>query len=95
VELLVTQLNLVADYLNTSLNCIQNNYNRHKTQLKNALNLLQPMTKEMGEMFEEFTTSSMSFIEDAMKEAPKKFNRYVRKTFGHGTTSSRLCTMAH
>jgi hypothetical protein len=22
----------------------------------------------------------MSFIEDAMKEAPKKFNRYVRKT---------------
>jgi hypothetical protein len=31
VELLDTQLNLVADYLNTSLNCIQNNCNRHKT----------------------------------------------------------------
>jgi hypothetical protein len=71
---------LNADYLNTSLNCIQNNYNRHKTQLKNALNLLQPVTKEMGEMFEEFKSSSMRFIEDAMKEAPKKFNRYVRKT---------------
>jgi hypothetical protein len=42
--------------------------------------LLQPVTKEMGEMFEEFKTSSMKFIEDAMKEAPKKFNRYVRKT---------------
>jgi hypothetical protein len=42
--------------------------------------LLQPVTKEMGEMFEEFKTSSICFIEDAMEEAHKKFNRYVRKT---------------
>ena len=80
VELLDTQLNLVADYLNTSLNCIQNNYNRHKTQLKTALNLLQPVTKEMGEMFEDFKIASIDLIEDSLKEAPKKFQRYVRKT---------------
>ena len=80
VELLDTQLNLVADYLNTSLNCIQNNYNRHKTQLKTALNLLQPVTKEMGEFFEEFKMASIDLIEDVLKEAPKKFQRYIRKT---------------
>jgi hypothetical protein len=66
--------------LNTSLNCIQNNYNRHKTQLKNALTLLQPVSKEMGEVFEQFKGITGSLVEDTMKEAPKKFDRYVRKT---------------
>jgi hypothetical protein len=80
VELLDSQLNLVADYLSTSLNCIQNNYNRHKTQLKNALTLLQPVSKEMGEAFEQFKGITGSLTEDTMKEAPKKFDRYVRKT---------------
>jgi hypothetical protein len=83
VELLDSQLNLVADYLNTSLNCIQNNYNRHKTQLKNALTLLQPVSKEMGEVFEQFKGITGSIVEDTMKEAPKKFDRYVRKTLEH------------
>jgi hypothetical protein len=83
VELLDSQLNLVADYLNTSLNCIQNNYNRHKTQLKNALTLLQPVSKEMGEAFEQFKGITGSLTEDTMKEAPKKFDRYVRKTLEH------------
>ena len=32
-EMLDSKLRLVADYLNNSLNCIENNYNRHKTQL--------------------------------------------------------------
>jgi hypothetical protein len=80
VELLDSQLHLVADYLNTSLNCIQNNYNRHKTQLKNALNILQPVSKEMDEAFEEFKSNSGSIVEETLKEAPKKFERYVRKT---------------
>ena len=78
VELMDSQLHLVADYLNTSLNCLQNNYNRHKTQLKNALNLLQPVSKELGEAFEQFKSVSPSIVEDALKIAPKKFDRYVR-----------------
>jgi hypothetical protein len=61
-----TQLNLVADYLNTSLNCIQNNYNRHKTQLKTALNLLQPVSKEVGKAFEQFKGISPSIVEDKL-----------------------------
>jgi hypothetical protein len=72
VELLDSQLNLVADYLNTSLNCIQNNYNRHKTQLKNALTLLQPVSKEMNDVFEQFKGITGSLVEDTMKEAPKR-----------------------
>jgi hypothetical protein len=80
VELLDSQLHLVADYLNTSLNCIENNYNRHKTQLKNALTLLQPVSKEMGEAFEQFKSTSGPLVEETMKEAPKRFDRYVRKT---------------
>jgi hypothetical protein len=80
VELMDVQLNLVADYLNTSLNCIQNNYNRHKTQLKKALNILQPVSKEMNEVFEEFKSASVSLVESVLKEAPKKMNRYVRRT---------------
>jgi hypothetical protein len=78
VELLDSQLHLVADYLNTSLNCIQNNYNRHKTQLKNALNILQPVSKEMNEAFDKFKDGSGSIVEEALKEAPKKMERYVR-----------------
>jgi hypothetical protein len=74
VELLDSQLHLVADYLNTSLNCIENNYNRHKTQLKNALTLLQPVSKEMGEAFEQFKGISVSLVENSMKEAPKRFD---------------------
>ena len=38
------------------------------------------MSKEMGEMFEEFKIASTDLIEDALKEAPKKMERYVRKT---------------
>ena len=34
----------------------------------------------MGEMFEEFKIASTDLIEDALKEAPKKMERYVRKT---------------
>jgi hypothetical protein len=34
----------------------------------------------MGHAFEEFKDSAMGFIEDALKEAPKKCNRYVRTT---------------
>jgi hypothetical protein len=59
--------------LNTSLNCIQNNYNRHKTQLKSALNLLQP---EMGKAFEQFKSIAPSIVENAMKETPN-LERYV------------------
>jgi hypothetical protein len=70
----------VADYLNTSLNCIQNNYNRHKTQLKTALNLLQPVSKEMGKAFEQFKAISPSIVENSVKEIPKNLERYVRKT---------------
>jgi hypothetical protein len=73
-----SQLHLVADYLNTSLNCIQNNYNRHKTQLMNALTLLQPVSKEMNEAFDKFKVDSGSLAEDALKEAPKKMERYIR-----------------
>jgi hypothetical protein len=58
----------------------QNNYNRHKTQLKNALTLLQPVSKEMGEVFEQFKGITGSLVEDTMKEAPKRFDRYIRKT---------------
>jgi hypothetical protein len=70
----------VADYLNTSLNYIQNNYNRHKTQLKTALNLLQPVSKEMGKAFEQFKSISPSIIENTMKETTKNMERYVRMT---------------
>ena len=34
----------------------------------------------MGEFFEVFKSASIDFIEDVLKEAPKKFQRYVRKT---------------
>jgi hypothetical protein len=70
----------VADYLNTSLNYIQNNYNRHKTQRKTALNLLQPVSKEMGKVFEQFKSISPCIIENTMKETPKNLERYVRMT---------------
>jgi hypothetical protein len=80
MELMDTQLNLVADYLNTSLNCIQNNYNRHKTQLKTALNLLQPVSKEMKNAFEQFKVISPSIVEDKLNEVPKNLERYVRMT---------------
>jgi hypothetical protein len=34
----------------------------------------------MGEVFEQFKGITGSLVEDTMKEAPKKFDRYVRKT---------------
>jgi hypothetical protein len=34
----------------------------------------------MGEAFEQFKGISVSLVENSMKEAPKKFDRYVRKT---------------
>jgi hypothetical protein len=36
----------------------------------------------MGQAFEELKDSAMGLIEDDLKEAPKKCNRYVRKTLG-------------
>jgi hypothetical protein len=44
------------------------------------LTLLQPVSKAMGEAFEQFKGTSGSLVEDTMKEAPKRFDRYVRKT---------------
>jgi hypothetical protein len=67
VEWMDSQLNIVADYLNTSLNCIQNNYNRHKTQLTKALNVLQPITKEMNEVITEVIQASKPLIENVLK----------------------------
>jgi hypothetical protein len=81
VEWMDSQLNLVADYLNTSLNCIQNNYNRHKTQLTKALDLLQPITKEMSAMFIDVIQGSKELVEKTLRQpSTKVFDRYVRKT---------------
>jgi hypothetical protein len=37
----------------------------------------------MGEAFEQFKGITGSLVEDTMKEAPKRFDRYVRKTLEH------------
>jgi len=74
IEELENNLNLVADYLNTSLNCIRNNYNRHVTELKKALNLLQPITTEMNEAFESFKETNPTPFSDTNS----RFKRYVR-----------------
>jgi len=81
VEWMDSQLNIVADYLNTSLHCIQNNYNRHKTQLNKALNVLRPITNEMKEMFSEVKQVSKPLVRNTLKQPTTKvFDRYVRKT---------------
>src|SRR6185369_7847774 len=73
---LESNLTLVADYLNTSLNCIKNNYNRHVKELKKALDLLQPITTEMSEAFETFKDINPTPLEDVNS----RFKRYVRIT---------------
>ena len=73
-ERIGVQFELVADYLNISLNCIRNNYNRHVTELKKALNLLQPITTEMNSAFKSFKDSNPTPLEDVNS----RFKRYVR-----------------
>jgi hypothetical protein len=52
----------------------------NSVKLKNALTLLQPVSKEMGDVFEQFKGITGSLVDYTMKEAPKKFDRYIRKT---------------
>ena len=77
ISILDSNLVLAANYLNTSLDCIRNNYNRSKTDLTKGFNLLQPISKEMNQAFESFKT--IISIEELEKETPK-FKRYIRTT---------------
>jgi hypothetical protein len=68
-------LTLVSNYLNTSLNCIRNHYNRHVSQVQKGLNLLQPLSEEMKNVFQGFQNSIV--LEQEIPESTP-FKRYVR-----------------
>jgi hypothetical protein len=70
---------LVSNYLNTSLNCIRNHYNRHTSQMQKGLALLQPISGQMKDSFKEFQNSvSVSSTEEPQEN--KRWKRYVRRT---------------
>ena len=70
---------LVSNYLNTSLSCIRNHYNRHSSQMQKGLNLLQPISGQMGDAFKEFQKSvSVSSTEELQESS--RWKRYVRHT---------------
>src|SRR5579872_1043365 len=72
---------LVANYLNTSLNCVRNNYDRSKSDLNTALDLLQPINGELSQTIEGFKDNIGSMVDlNSVKNAQIKFKRYVRTT---------------
>src|SRR5579872_4666161 len=72
---------LVANYLNTSLNCIRNNYDRSKSDLNTALDLLQPISTELNQTIEGFKDNIGSMVDlNSVQNAHIKFKRYVRNT---------------
>jgi hypothetical protein len=70
---------LVSNYLNTSLNCIRNHYNRHSSQMQKGLNLLQPISGQMEDAFKEFQ-NSVSVLSTEEPQENKRCKRYVRRT---------------
>src|SRR5438105_3969935 len=64
-------------YLNTSLDCIRNHYNRHRSQVQKGLSLLQPLTQDMRDAFQEFQDSIP--LEEEVTESTF-YKRYVRQS---------------
>jgi hypothetical protein len=76
---------LIANYLNTSLDCIRNHYNRHcSSNAQKGLNLLQPINTQMNRAFTEFQESGVVTREERMNQqnpSPSvQLKRYVRRT---------------
>jgi predicted transport protein len=57
------------------------------------LNLLQPVSKEIGKAFEQFKVISPSIVENAVKETPKSLERYVRVTLDEQQQSKGISRM--
>jgi hypothetical protein len=70
---------LVSNYLNTSLNCIRNHYNRHASQMQKGLTLLQPISGQMEDSFKEFQ-NSITVLSTEEPQENKRWKRYVRRT---------------
>jgi hypothetical protein len=70
---------LVSNYLNTSLSCIRNHYNRHSSQMQKGLTLLQPISGQMEDTFKEFQ-NSVSVLSTEEPQENKRWKRYVRRT---------------
>jgi hypothetical protein len=70
---------LVSNYLNTSLSCIRNHYNRHPSQMQKGLTLLQPISGQMGDAFKEFQNSISVSSTDELQDN-NRWKRYVRRT---------------
>jgi hypothetical protein len=73
---------LVSNFLNTSLSCIQNHYNRHASQMQKGLALLQPISENMRDAFQEFQNSIP--LEQEITESTR-YKRYVRRTLDDET----------
>jgi hypothetical protein len=85
---------LIANYLNTSLDCIRNHYNRHcSSNAQKGLNLLQPINTQMNRAFSEFQESGvMRRGEGLHQQSPSSvvLKRYVRRTLDQKTHESEF-----
>jgi hypothetical protein len=82
-------LGLIANYLNTSLDCIRNHYNRHcSSNAQKGLNLLQPINTQMNRAFTEFQESGVVVREERLNQQQVVLKRYVRRTLD-GKTHKR------
>jgi hypothetical protein len=69
---------LVSNYLNTSLTCIRNHYNRHASQMQKGLTLLQPISGQMEDAFKEFQ-NSITVLSTEEPQENKRWKRYIRR----------------
>jgi len=72
---------LIANYLNTSLDCIRNHYNRHcSSNAQKGLNLFQPISGEMNKTFIESQEGGVVPLEEMEQHKDPVIKRYVRRT---------------
>ncbi len=90
-ETMSEDLVLLANYLNTSMDCIRNHYNRHcSSNAQKGLNLLQPINTQMNQAFSEFQESAVVVREERLNaQYPSSpvmgLKRYVRRTLDQKT----------
>ena len=82
----------VSNYLNTSLDCLRNNYNRHcSSNAQKGLNLLQPISVEMNEAFTSFQNGGLVSLDELIGEKVV-IKRYVRQTLDQTTNEHEFKT---
>jgi hypothetical protein len=86
-ETMGADLVLIANYLNTSLDCIRNHYNRHcSSNAQKGLGLLQPINTQMNQAFFEFQESGVVAREASLNPSSSVvLKRYVRRTLDQKT----------